>query len=88
MPPQPRDLDTRDGQLTFCINELGHVEDQLEVLIGYLWYEDKGAAAAMLVCIGEALKEVTGVIERIQLHQGDQTESVGVEAGGADGSRV
>ena len=74
-------LDTRDGQLAFCVNELGHVEDHLEILIGYLWHKDNDAAAAMLVCIGEALKEVTGVIEKIRIQEGDQGEAGAGEPG-------
>ena len=72
-----RNLETLQGRLGFCVQELGHCDTHLEVVIGYLWYRQEDHPAIVLASVNEALKEVLQVIEKelLALNESDQTLS-------------
>ena len=61
---KPSNLDTLQGRLHFCVQELGHCDSHLEVVIGYLGYRQEDHPAMVLTFVHEALKEVLQVLDR------------------------
>lgn len=57
-------LETLQGRLSFCVQELGHCDTHLEVVIGYLRYRQEDHPAIVLASVHAALKEVLPVLER------------------------